>query len=100
MGGRVPSALPSLPHATTTIGSKAAATASPPNRTPFTAADVMGGRPRLPRRHTLTSMATGDFPGAMAPERQHQIDVGGLALAVHQWGSQAAAPPVRVTRGF
>src|SRR5258706_3147205 len=100
MGGRVPSALPSLPHATTTIGSKAAATASPPNRTPFTAADVMRVRPRLPRRHTLTSMATGDFPGAMAPERQHQIDVGGLRLAVHEWGSEAAPPLFLVHGGF
>ena len=45
-------------------------------------------------------MATGDFPGAMAPERQHQIDVGGLRLAVHEWGSEAAPPLFLVHGGF
>ena len=52
-------------------------------------------RPPLPRRHTLTSMAAGDFPGAMAPDRQHRIDVGGLASGrprVGRRGSVAAVP--------
>jgi pimeloyl-ACP methyl ester carboxylesterase len=45
-------------------------------------------------------MATGDFPGAIAPERQHKIDVGGLGLAVHEWGEEAAPPLFLVHGGF
>jgi pimeloyl-ACP methyl ester carboxylesterase len=45
-------------------------------------------------------MATGDFPGAVAPERQYKIDVGGLGLAVHEWGDEAAQPLFLVHGGF
>ncbi len=36
----------------------------------------------------------------MAPERQHKIDVGGLRLAVHEWGDEAARPLFLVHGGF
>jgi pimeloyl-ACP methyl ester carboxylesterase len=100
IGGNVPSALVSPPHADAATGSINAIPTITPNRAPFTAADVMRVRCRLPRRHTLTSMSTGDFPGAVAPARQHQIDVGGLRLAVHEWGDDAGQPLFLVHGGF
>ena len=45
-------------------------------------------------------MSTGDFPGAVAPERQYRIDVGGLGLAVHEWGNEAGQPLFLVHGGF
>jgi pimeloyl-ACP methyl ester carboxylesterase len=45
-------------------------------------------------------MATGDFPGATAPERHHRIDVGGLRLTVNEWGDDAAPPLFLVHGGF
>jgi pimeloyl-ACP methyl ester carboxylesterase len=45
-------------------------------------------------------MSTGEFPGAVAPERQYKIDVGGLGLAIHEWGNEAAQPLFLVHGGF
>ena len=45
-------------------------------------------------------MSTGEFPGAVAPARQYKIDVGGLALAVHEWGNEAGQPLFLVHGGF
>jgi pimeloyl-ACP methyl ester carboxylesterase len=38
------------------------------------------------------------YPGAVAPERQHHVDCGGLAIAVHEWGD-ASAPPLFLVHG-
>jgi pimeloyl-ACP methyl ester carboxylesterase len=37
-------------------------------------------------------------PGARPPDRQRTVDSGGLALAVHEWGAEAA-PPVFLVHG-
>lgn len=42
----------------------------------------------------------GDFPGAMAPDRDHHIDAGGVRIAVHEWGSESADPLFLVHGGF
>ena len=42
----------------------------------------------------------GDFPGAMAPDRDHHIDAGGVRIAVHEWGSETADPLFLVHGGF
>ncbi len=34
----------------------------------------------------------GAYPGAQTPDRQHMVDVGGLRLAVHEWGDVDAPP--------
>ena len=57
-------------------------------------------RPSVPRRRTLTRMSLGDYPGAVAPARQYMIDVGGLGLAVHEWGDEAGQPLFLVHGGF
>jgi pimeloyl-ACP methyl ester carboxylesterase len=46
------------------------------------------------------AMSSGGFPGAVAPERQYRVDVGGLCLAVHEWGDAAAQPLFLVHGGF
>jgi len=45
-------------------------------------------------------MSTGEYPGAVAPARQYMIDVGGLGLAVHEWGDAAGQPLFLVHGGF
>ena len=45
-------------------------------------------------------MSPGEYPGAVAPARQYKIDVGGLGLAVHEWGEEAAQPLFLVHGGF
>jgi pimeloyl-ACP methyl ester carboxylesterase len=42
----------------------------------------------------------GYFPGAMAPDRQHFIDAGGVRIAVHEWGSETGDPLFLVHGGF
>jgi pimeloyl-ACP methyl ester carboxylesterase len=38
------------------------------------------------------------YPGAVAPQRQYRVDVGGLGLAIHEWGD-ADAPPLMLAHG-
>src|SRR3954466_9547529 len=45
-------------------------------------------------------MSSGDYPGAVAPGRRYMIDVGGLGLAVHEWGDEAGQPLFLVHGGF
>ncbi len=45
-------------------------------------------------------MALGDYPGAVTPAREYHLDVGGLQLAVHEWGSAEDAPLFLVHGGF
>ena len=45
-------------------------------------------------------MADGDFPGAVAPDREYQLDAGGVGLAVHEWGDERADPLFLVHGGF
>ena len=45
-------------------------------------------------------MALGDYPGAATPDREYRLDVGGLQLAIHEWGSASAAPLFLVHGGF
>jgi pimeloyl-ACP methyl ester carboxylesterase len=45
-------------------------------------------------------MGIGDFAGAEAPARQYHVDVGGLRLAVHEWGDAGAPPLFLVHGGF
>ncbi|MEO5724832.1 MAG: alpha/beta hydrolase [Ilumatobacteraceae bacterium] len=40
----------------------------------------------------------GYFPVARVPEREYSVDVGGLQIAVHEWGD-AAAPPFFLVHG-
>lgn len=40
------------------------------------------------------------FPGAQAPAREYDIDVGGLRIAVHEWGEETADPLFLVHGGF
>jgi pimeloyl-ACP methyl ester carboxylesterase len=42
----------------------------------------------------------GYFPGAQTPDRQRTVDVGGLRLAVHEWGDADAPPFFFVHGGF
>ena len=37
-------------------------------------------------------MTTAQFPGAEAPARDHQLDIGGVHIAVHEWGDETADP--------
>ena len=48
----------------------------------------------------MHAMSPGEYPGAVAPARQYKIDVGGLGLAVHEWGQEAAQPLFLVHGGF
>jgi len=45
-------------------------------------------------------MTTVQFPGAQAPARDHDLMVGGVRIAVHEWGDEAAAPLFLVHGGF
>ena len=45
-------------------------------------------------------MTTVQFPGAQAPIREHDLMVGGVRIAVHEWGDEAAAPLFLVHGGF
>lgn len=45
-------------------------------------------------------MSPGRFPGAVAPERQYRLDVGGRFIAIHEWGDAAAQPLFLVHGGF
>jgi len=38
------------------------------------------------------------YPGARRPDRQRTVDSGGLAIAVHEWGDEAA-PPILMAHG-
>lgn len=38
------------------------------------------------------------YPGARAPDRQHTVDAGGIALTVYEWGD-IAAPPLLLAHG-
>jgi pimeloyl-ACP methyl ester carboxylesterase len=40
----------------------------------------------------------GFFPGAQTPDREYMVDVGGLRVAVHEWGD-ADAPPFFLVHG-
>ncbi len=40
----------------------------------------------------------GFFPGAQTPDREYKVDVGGLRVAVHEWGD-ADAPPFFLVHG-
>jgi pimeloyl-ACP methyl ester carboxylesterase len=100
IGGSVPLARPSPPHAEAAMGNVVANTDRTPNRTPFTTEDVRRVLRLLPRRRTLRRMSMGDFPGAVAPVRQYKIDVGGLGIAVHEWGDRAGQPVFLVHGGF
>ncbi|MEA3077985.1 MAG: hypothetical protein QOF60_2893 [Actinomycetota bacterium] len=40
------------------------------------------------------------YPGARRPDRQRTVDSSGLALAVHEWGDEAAPPVVLAHGGF
>jgi len=42
----------------------------------------------------------GYFPGAQTPDREYTVDVGGLHLAVHEWGDADARPFFFVHGGF
>ena len=46
----------------------------------------------------VSDIASYSYPNAHAPERQRRVDVGGLTLAVHEWGS-AVAPPLFLAHG-
>ncbi|MEN9505449.1 MAG: hypothetical protein RI958_1375 [Actinomycetota bacterium] len=45
-------------------------------------------------------MPDGSYPGAVAPERQYRVDVGGFELAVHEWGDERDDPLFLVHGGF
>ena len=100
IGGSVALDAPSSPQEAAAIGKNTAAPTSTPNRAPLTVGDVMRVRARLPRRRTLGGMSSGEFPGAVAPARQYKIDVGGLGLAIHEWGDEAGQPLFLVHGGF
>jgi pimeloyl-ACP methyl ester carboxylesterase len=44
-------------------------------------------------------MALGDYPGACAPQREYHLDIGGLQLAVHEWGEETDDPVFLVHGG-
>ncbi len=37
-------------------------------------------------------MTTAQFPGAEAPDREYDLDVAGVRIAVHEWGDEGADP--------
>ncbi len=41
-----------------------------------------------------------DFDGAVAPDRQYDIDANGVRIAVHEWGNENAPPVLAVHGGF
>ena len=45
-------------------------------------------------------MPDGSYPGAVAPERQYRVDVGGFELAGHEWGDERDDPLFLVHGGF
>lgn len=45
-------------------------------------------------------MTTVEFPGAQAPARSYPVAVGGVQLAVHEWGAPSAPPLFLVHGGF
>jgi pimeloyl-ACP methyl ester carboxylesterase len=49
-------------------------------------------------RVTPPSPDPAPYPGAVAPERQYRVDVGGLGIAIHEWGD-AGAPPLMLAHG-
>ena len=100
IGGNVPADWPSSPHEAAAIGNIVAIATMHPNRAPLTVGDDMPVRARLPRGRTLAAMSSGEYPGAVAPERQYTLDVGSMALAVHEWGNAAAQPLFLVHGGF
>lgn len=42
----------------------------------------------------------GEYPGAVAPEREYMVPAGQVNIAVHEWGSAGAAPLFLVHGGF
>ena len=40
------------------------------------------------------------YPGAVTPDRQHQVVVGGIGIAVHEWGAEDADPLFLVHGGM
>ena len=60
-----------------------------------------GAQRTAPYRRRMSPVTQpGDFPGAMAPDRDHHIDAGGVRIAVHEWGSETADPLFLVHGGF
>ena len=49
---------------------------------------------------SVAQMTTVQFPGAQAPARDHHLLVGGVSIAVHEWGDQGAPPLFLVHGGF
>jgi len=45
-------------------------------------------------------MTTVQFPGAQAPARDHDLLIGGVRIAVHEWGDEQASPLFLVHGGF
>ena len=45
-------------------------------------------------------MIQGDFAGAVEPDRTSRLDVGGLQIAVHEWGAASNPPLFLVHGGF
>ena len=45
-------------------------------------------------------MTTVHFPGAEAPARDHHLLIGGVSIAVHEWGDETAPPLFLVHGGF
>jgi len=45
-------------------------------------------------------MTTVHFPGAEAPARDHHLLIGGVSIAVHEWGDESAPPLFLVHGGF
>lgn len=48
--------------------------------------------------HVTATDDPAPYPGASAPARQYRVDVGGLGLAVHEWGD-ADAPTLMLAHG-
>ena len=42
----------------------------------------------------------GAYPGAITPDREYPLDVGGLHIAIHEWGDEHAPPFFFVHGGF
>ncbi len=42
----------------------------------------------------------GAYPGAVDPAREYELDIGGLRVAVHEWGDESADPLFLVHGGF
>lgn len=45
-------------------------------------------------------MAADTYPGAVAPDREYDVDAGGVRIAVHEWGDERADPLFLVHGGF